>query len=265
MRLAVNGIGVVGPGVADWPTARNILREGDIDWRNGSVDVPIPSILNPRERRRSSDTVRLALAVGLQACTAAEIDPAILPAVFASSHGEGSTTHRLMTALSDPDPLISPTLFHNSVHNAPAGYWSISVQSHEPTASLSAGDATSVAGLLKAANVVETTGGNVLLVVYDGVFPDPLGRVCPIAAPLGAGFVFGPEDSGARHGRLSLSLLTDEAPERSSSAQMRYEQGAPYSPVGEIVELLRVIAGETEVSTLMTSGGWPPLRVDFTP
>ena len=46
---------------------------------------------------------------------------------------------------------LSPTRFHNSVHNAPAGYWSIATQSREPSTSLCRDDESFQAALLEAA------------------------------------------------------------------------------------------------------------------
>ena len=40
----------------------------------------------------------------------------------------GDTIHAVCTALTEPDYPVSPTRFSNSVHNAPAGYWSIAAK-----------------------------------------------------------------------------------------------------------------------------------------
>ena len=45
---------------------------------------------------------------------------------------------------------ISPTRFHNSVHNAAAGYWTIGAGCMQATTALSAYDATFAEGLLEA-------------------------------------------------------------------------------------------------------------------
>ncbi len=48
-----------------------------------------------------------------------------MPAVFACSGGDTDVINRLCSALMLPGCPVSPQQFVNSVHNAPAGYWSI--------------------------------------------------------------------------------------------------------------------------------------------
>ena len=46
-------------------------------------------------------------------------------AVFSSSSGDGQNCHESVRSARVSDRRVSPTRFHNSVHNAAAGYWSI--------------------------------------------------------------------------------------------------------------------------------------------
>ncbi len=71
--------------------------------------------------------------------------------VFASSDGDGDIVHRLCTALATPAAAVSPTDFHNSVHNAATGYWSIGAHSQAPSTAICAYDGSFSAGLLEAA------------------------------------------------------------------------------------------------------------------
>jgi len=66
--------------------------------------------------------VKLALEWVCRQTTRAGVEPATLPSVFASSGGDGHNCHEICQALSLEERLISPTRFHNSVHNAAAGY-----------------------------------------------------------------------------------------------------------------------------------------------
>ena len=82
-------------------------------------------MLAPAERRRAPDTVALALEVAAAAVAASGRDAAELPCVFASAHGDlGINDYMCSTLASDPK-LLSPIKFHNSVHNAAVGYWTI--------------------------------------------------------------------------------------------------------------------------------------------
>src|SRR5690606_40428753 len=68
-------------------------------------------------------------------------------AVFASSGGDYPIIDQICKALCEPERLVSPTQFHNSVHNSAAGYWSIATGSRAPSTSISAFDDTFAAGL----------------------------------------------------------------------------------------------------------------------
>ena len=94
--------------------------------------------------------VKLALAAGLEATRQAGADPAQLPAIFTSSGGDGQNCHEICQALASAERQLSPTRFHNSVHNAAAGYWSIATGATPASNALCAYDASFAAGLLEA-------------------------------------------------------------------------------------------------------------------
>jgi hypothetical protein len=128
---------------------------------------PQPSILPPNERRRAPDTVAVALEVALAACVNAGRDPAQLPSVFASTYGDLAITDYMCSTLARDPLTLSPTRFHNSVHNAAAGYWSIATACRQPYCALGAGQYTFAAGLFAAALQVCADQTDVLLVAYD--------------------------------------------------------------------------------------------------
>ena len=85
--------------------------------------------------------------------------------------------------LASSDRLISPTRFHNSVHNAPSGYWGIATGSRAPCTSLCAFDWSFAAGLIEAATQVNTDHESVLLIAYDLPYPEPLRGARPTRYP----------------------------------------------------------------------------------
>src|SRR5690606_14590768 len=91
-----------------------------------------------------------------------------LPTVFASSGAEVDTCDVLFDQLSRPERTVSPTQFHNSVHNAASGYWGIASGSHQPSTSLACFDATFAAGLIEATALIAVDRCEVLLIAYDG-------------------------------------------------------------------------------------------------
>jgi hypothetical protein len=187
----VEGIGLLGPGLDGW-TSSTALLDGRSPYISQPTVLPTPDGLPPAERRRLGRVVKLALGVGLQATSKAGVDPATLPSVFASSGADGNNCHEICQALSLDERLISPTRFHNSVHNAAAGYWSIATGSQAASNAVCAFDASFAAGLLEAVTqlVVERTG--VLLVAYDAQYPQPLFVKRPIPDAFGVAFVLAP-------------------------------------------------------------------------
>ena len=173
LRAWIDGIGLIAPGMPDWPHARLVLRAEQALDSAPSV-LPAPAVLPPAERRRASRVVRLGLALGLEAAAHAASDPATLTTVFAASGADGHNCHALCEQLAGDDRQISPTRFHNSVHNAVAGYWGIAARSMRPCQVICAFDASFGAGLLDALGQVAADGAAVLLVAYDSEYPQPL-------------------------------------------------------------------------------------------
>jgi hypothetical protein len=68
----------------------------------------------------------------------------------------------------------SPTRFHNSVHNAAAGYWGIATKSMAPCQVLCGFDASFGAGLMDALAQVALKRQSTLLIAYDSEYPEPL-------------------------------------------------------------------------------------------
>lgn len=203
-RVRVRGVGLLGPGLADWPSGQSLLR-APADW------VPVPTVLSPparlpaAERRRAGEIVRLSMAVADQACTQAAIDTQALATVFAASSGDAANCHALCETLATPERAVSPTRFTNSVHNAVAGYWHIATTSRAPSTSLCAHDASFGAGLLEA--LVQCVAGQrpVLLVAADGPYPEPLHGVRPLSAAFGVALLLDVDAPDAAGPRLALA------------------------------------------------------------
>jgi hypothetical protein len=169
----IEGIGLIAPGLPDWPTARAVLRD-ELPYTPAPSILPAPSLLPPAERRRASRIVKLSLAVGLEATAQAGADASQLATVFTASGADGHNCHALCEQLASDDRQISPTRFHNSVHNAAAGYWGIATGSMAPCQVICAYDASFGAGLLDALAQVALARQPVLLIAYDGEYPEPM-------------------------------------------------------------------------------------------
>jgi len=191
----IEGLGLLGPGLDGWTHSAAVL-EGRSPYVRQPTNVPIPDGLPPAERRRLGLVVKLALNVGLEAISKAGVEPDALPAVFASSGGDGQNCHEICQGLANDERLISPTRFHNSVHNAAAGYWSIATRSRAASNALCAFDWSFGAGLLEAMTQVVVDQTRVLLVAYDAPYPQPLFAKRPIPEAFGVAFVLAPLRAG---------------------------------------------------------------------
>jgi hypothetical protein len=203
--LYLNAVGLAAPGLSDWTAAGAVLR-GDSGYLAAPLQLTAPPLLPATERRRSSDSVRLALRVADEALPW-ELAQTLRPAaIFSSAYGDPLITHKLCDLLSNTPPLASPTLFHNSVHNAPAGYWSIATGNPTTTTSIAAGDESFAAGLLYAAAQVVSDQAPVLLVCYDLPYPPPLAAKCELSAPFACALLLSPEAGATTLAQLTLRL-----------------------------------------------------------
>jgi hypothetical protein len=239
-----------------WTNSVAVLA-GRTPYVRQSTAVPIPEGLPPAERRRIGLVVKLALGVGLQAISTAGVAPDNLPTVFASSGGDGENCHEICQALANDEKLISPTRFHNSVHNAAAGYWSIATRSKAASNALCAFDWSFAAGLLEAVTQVVVDRTRVLLVAYDVPYPQPLFAKRPIPEAFGVAFVLAPAD-----GSPGTGAATDKFRQRTSAAATRHEST---SAVGTLAQT-RGAAAMLQTSSAHIASLWRlTLRLDDAP
>jgi len=237
----IDGIGILGPGLEGWAMARPVLNR-DAGYVPAPLNIPPPSIIPPRDQRRCSNTVRLALQVAQETVRDAGFDAAATPSVFAYTAGDGQVIHRLLTALSKPDRPVSPTDFHNSVHNAPAFYWALGTGCPEASTSISAARHCFAAALLKAACQCLSDRTKVLMVCFDHPLPEPLGAAYPLAAPLGIGLALSPAPTA--NSKAQIDLDWDTQGNESGTPPMAESLATLWSgnPAGHGLPLLEMIA-----------------------
>ena len=234
----IEGIGLIGPGLDTWGGSAPLLANPAAYAPRPTV-LPVPEGLPPAERRRVGGIVKLALGVGLQAATGAQCDPAGLPSVFSSSGGDGHNCHEICHTLSQDDPQISPTRFHNSVHNAAAGYWSIATGAKTPSNALCAFDASFSAGMLEAITQVQVDDTPVLLVAYDAQYPPPLYGKRPIPDAFGVAFVLSPRSSPVALARIQISI-DDRSVDTMTDARLEWLRTS--IPAARSLPLLSLLA-----------------------
>lgn len=257
LRVYIEGVGVWSPGLESREQANAVLR-GERPFTPQSVPLPSPAVLPAAERRRSPATARIAVQVAAEACAQAGVEAAQLACVFASSHGDTEISDYLCRELAVNAPL-SPTKFHNSVHNAASGYWTIAVGCMQSATALSGGDESLAYGLLEAALQVASTGRPVLLVAYDQAAPAPLSSVCLISRTFGVALVLSPSPTPRTLAAVELRDAGSAAGDvvALGPALQALQDG---NPAARILPLLSCVAS-ARAATLFLS----PLRLEITP
>ena len=208
MRVYVEGAGLLGPGLNGWQASHACLV-GNEAYVAAPTELKASELLPAAERRRTGVPVKLSLAVGQEAFANAQRDPAITATVFTSSGGDGDNLHHICETLAVAELEVSPTRFHNSVHNAAAGYWCIATHSQEPSTSLCCYDASFSSGLLETATQIVVDAVPVALLAYDHPYPEPLHAVRHIGGSFGVALVLTPEPTAHTFAVLDVSLVAD--------------------------------------------------------
>ncbi len=263
MRVFVESVGLLGPGLSGWSASRAVLL-GAAPYAPAEVLLSAPETLPAAERRRTGLPVRLALNVGLDALTHSTRRDEALASVFTSSGGDGQVLHELCEALASAERQVSPTRFHNSVHNAPAGYWSIALRSHAPSTSLCCYDWSFAAGLLEAGAQCVTEGVPVLLVSYELPYPEPLHAARPVLGTLGAALLLAPEPSTQAFARIDLRIEAGATPP-SHMQNHGLEALRAGNPTGRALPLLHALARPAAATIILEYASGNTLAVEVEP
>jgi hypothetical protein len=254
ITVFVEGVGVIGPGLDGWASARAVLA-GLSPFEPMPVTPPPITLLPPAERRRAGAAARLAIGAGIEALAQTGRDPSAMAMVFASSSGDGETMHNILCVLATDAREVSPTRFHNSVHNAPAGYWAVATGSREPSTSLCAFDASFSAGLTDAAVQVVVDARPVTLVAYDLPYPEPLHGVRPIENLFATALVLTPAVTARTIAKLSIVTGCSELPE-TAMADDALERLRLGNPAARGLSLLAALArGRSETVCFRAAAG----------
>lgn len=175
--------------------------------------------------------------------------PERLPTVFATSGGDLELAHEICTGLAQPVPSVSPTRFHNSVHNAAAGYWSIATVSRAPSTSLSCCNHTFAAGLLEAFCQLNSAEVAVMLVSYDWPAPAPLAEKERMVGPCGVALALTRAPPPRPLARLTF--LLDGAGTETRLDDLGLEQLRVGVPAGRALPLIAAVASRRRTTVLI--------------
>lgn len=231
--LYIEGPALWSPLLPGWEAARAAFTD-----QGGLADPPArrpsPQLLAPAERRRAPDTVALALEVATAAVAAAGRDAKDLPCVFISAHGDLGINDYMCSTLAKEPTLLSPIKFHNSVHNAAVGYWTIGTGCMQASNSVSGYTRSFAAGLLEAAVQCAADDQAVLLVGYDMPAVGALASVTDSVGLLAVAMVLAPTRTERTVASFDWALVegavAETATQSSAAALLRgnpMEQALP--------------------------------------
>lgn len=245
----VHGVGVAAPGLVDWSTAQPVLR-GETAYQAEPLPAFRTTQLPRNESRRLGAAVKLAFRVAEQACDAD--DAASISTVFASTAGDIGIADRNCTAIIGPAHAVSPTHFHNSVHNAAAGYWSIATGSQMPANSLSGGRDCFAVALCEAWATLAMDDNPVLVVCFDAVGSGMLQDAWrDIHASFGVALLLSRQSTGAL-ARLSRPQVTPAAATVMTNSELEHFRQC--NPAARSLSLLSSLANASEHTVVVQSG-----------
>ena len=265
ITVFVEGVGLLGPGWSSWSQGRQHL-DGSLPYRAARCVLPLPIALPPAERRRAGAVVKVSLAVGQEAVAASGLQVGALLSVFTSSSGDAVNCHEICSALASSDRLISPTRFHNSVHNAASGYWSISSGAMVSSSVLCAHDGSFAAGLLEAMTQTVVDDRPVLLVAYDTDYPAPLYDKRPVPDSMGVALVLNPRRSARSLAGIRLhstNFLTAAAADTMDDAALEILRQT--IPAARALPLLQAIAKKQATPVVLSYLADTQLAVEVAP
>ncbi|GAB3779180.1 beta-ketoacyl synthase chain length factor [Dyella agri] len=239
MHLHVEGIGLWSSRLGDFTALRTLLAGGMP--AAPAAPAPAAALLPANERRRAPESVRLAVEVAGQALAMSGRDPGTLACVFASAHGDQAITDEICTTLARAPAELSPTRFHHSVHNAPAGYWTIATGCRAPSSAVCAGIHSFGAALLEASTQALAEQRPVLLVCSDIAGRGPLLEMTGCSLAFGCALLLAPEAGATALARLRLQMPADHA--ASTPLPATLAGVADGNPAAAALPLLALLAG----------------------
>ena len=243
LNCYIKAVGITAPGINNWTDAKVIFHSPE-NYSIRPVAKKLETLLPANERRRATRVTQLALSAAQQ--TAEQETLCQCLQIFSSSNGDLTTFNQISLALAMDGRPVSPTRFHNSVHNAPAGYWSIATQSQTASTSITAYTDSLASGLLEAAVQLNSSDNpfhrDCLLVCYDEVPPKAFASEQHTSEEFACALILSQKPENAL-ARLEISLGNGESPSILSHdilEQLRFS-----NPQAAILPLLFAMAKQS--------------------
>lgn len=258
--LFVEAVALWSPALPDWRVARAAFR-GEGPSAAVPAKRPAPELLPPAERRRAPDTVALALETAQRAVAQSGLRADELLSVFTSCHGDLAVTDYMCSTLVNSPTAVSPTRFHNSVHNAASGYWGIATACMQASTAVSAFEHSFAAGLLEALTQAAAAVRPVLLVGYDIAAVGALRSTTTSRGQLAMALVVAPSRSERTLATLGWSLVGGPMPRidlRSEAARSLVDNA-----MADGLPLFEALAREHDTPLQMPLSSSCALRIEL--
>lgn len=264
-KVYIESVGLFAPGLVGWQQSLDVLC-GVSAYQQQPLPKYKPLLLPANERRRASAVVRLAFGACEDAVGEKLAQASTLAAVFASSGGDYAINDQICRTVMTEQKAVSPTQFHNSVHNAAAGYWSIASKSQAPSVSLSACDFSVATGLIEAQMLVVAEQCPVLLVCCDTFVVPPMDVKRPVKYPFSAALWLTPEPTDDSLAAITLEL-DNRSDKEAVTAPINTQLAYLYqdNPAARVLPLLELIARQQAGTVNMAMAGKQSLAVQYSP
>ncbi len=259
----LSGLGIFGAGLVGWQTSKPVLAGRE---KYVLADLPklAPAILPAGVRRRAGSYIRLAAEIATEAVAASGLDPSGLASVFTTTESDGTITDAICRAICEAEPAVSPTLFHNSVTNAPAGYWCMAVQSMKPSTSIAGHEGAFSVGLIEACLQIDTELNDMLYVCHDVTMPHPISKVANIKSDYGAAMVLTGEQKKTSLAVINLEVIPGSKT-LSEVGIKAIDEIRTGNPAARCLPLLAQIARNESGSVVLPYNDYQHLQVTVNP
>jgi hypothetical protein len=250
MAVDLVGIGAWGPAFNNWAELQSLLvnpapsdSSGEaLQW---TTQVPKPEIIPANERRRAPLPVRAAVEVSWQALQQSGLPSGEVACVFGSGLGDTEITDYMCRALTTAEKQLSPTKFHNSVHNAAAGYWTISTGCMKSANSIAAYQNTAGLALLEGMIQCQQHNEPVLVTLFDTAAHDAYRQIFACEYSFAAALLLVP--AGTATAPIARLAMKDEAAAISSAPSFPHQplhQLYRENPAAKVLGLLQQLAAK---------------------
>ena len=244
LHCALLGVGVWGRGFENWNTLQTkLLGEQTHVDDELTMATPKPVMIPANERRRAPLLVKMAVEVSDQALQQSGLKSEDVACVFGSGLGDTEITDYMCRVLASDVKQLSPTKFHNSVHNAAAGYWTISSECMKVANSVAAYHETAGLAFLEAITHCSLNDEPVLITLFDDRAHAAYRSIFDADEAFACSFLICPDDFSTAEPlvRLSARLIDGEPlskPVLNGDFTSLYER----NPAAKALSVLSVLA-----------------------